>query len=115
VPADDPSITIEPTPNGVRVVGELDLATAPALAAALDPLPAGGGDVEIDLAGVAFVDSSALSVLVGVHHRADAQGRRVRIVHPTPPVRRLLEITSLTALFGLETTQRDGTDGAAAS
>jgi anti-anti-sigma factor len=115
VPEPDPAITIVPTPSGVRVIGELDLATAPALAAALDPLPGEHGDVELDLAGVEFVDSSALSVLVGVQHRADAAGRRVRIVHPTPPVRRLLEITALSAMFGVDVADPGGTDGAAAS
>ena len=99
---EDQTISITVTETGLRVVGELDVSTAPVLAAALDPLPAGNGDVVLDLGGVEFIDSSALSVLVRVHQAADATDRRVRITHPTVAVRRLLELTALDAMFGLD-------------
>ena len=97
----DTAIHITQIGAGLRVVGELDVATAPVLAAALDPLPAGSGDVVLDLCGVDFIDSSALGVLVRVQRVAAAGGRRVRITNPTVAVQRLLELTALDAMFGL--------------
>jgi anti-anti-sigma factor len=46
------------------VHGELDLATAPQLTAAIDAAQAAGGQrVLVDLAGVSFLDSSGISAL----------------------------------------------------
>jgi anti-sigma B factor antagonist len=51
----------------VVVAGEVDIATAPALRAAIDAVVAdGASQVVVDLAGVRFMDSSGLNVLVGV-------------------------------------------------
>ncbi|HEX6756517.1 MAG TPA: STAS domain-containing protein [Mycobacteriales bacterium] len=58
----------------VSVVGEVDVATAPLLRAVLDGLrTARPRRVEVDLSGVAFLDSQGLTVLVAARRRLAAE------------------------------------------
>lgn len=93
----DSSARLEVTPSepGLVLVGEIDAHTAPVLLAHLDPLPAGNGDVVLDIAGVDFMDSSALRVLIEAHDRAGAAGRRLVLRSPSAAVRRLFEVSGL--------------------
>lgn len=79
----------------VTVVGDIDAHTCPTLASGLEPLP-GDGDVHLDLAGVGFVDSSGLRVIIATHQHAESAGRRLLIEHPSRSVERILEISGLT-------------------
>lgn len=74
--------------------GEIDAHSAELLQARFDPLPP-GGDVELDMHDVAFMDSSGLRVLVDVHRRAEQSGRRLCICNPARAVRRVIEISGL--------------------
>lgn len=84
--------------GGVRLVlnGELDLATTPTLVQQLrraertDP-----STLEIDLAGVTFVDVAGLTAMLAASRRANRVGRRLCISRARPPVRRLFELTAL--------------------
>ena len=86
-------IEISATPTGWEVRGEIDAHTAPTLAAAMMQLPA--GVVTVDVAGVSFMDSSGLRVLLDVATRAREGGGDLVIVHPTPGIARLVEISGL--------------------
>jgi anti-sigma B factor antagonist len=88
-------LDITRTDAGLVLVGEIDAHTAPDLAAHLDPLPAGDGDAVLDVAGIEFIDSSGLRVLIEAHQRAVAAGRRLVIQRPSASVRRLFEISGL--------------------
>lgn len=87
-----------PSPGTIRVVvaGEVDLATAQALHDALhDALSAGSPEVlDIDLAGLTFIDCTGLGVLIEAKRVAAGRGCRVRLANPRPVVRRLLEMSS---------------------
>jgi anti-sigma B factor antagonist len=48
---------------GLRLVGELDMATVAELRAALHELPRDGGGLVLDLSGLSFMDASGLHVL----------------------------------------------------
>jgi anti-anti-sigma factor len=88
----------------VHVVGEVELATAGRLAAALDhELVSGAIDILLDLHDVTFIDCSGVSVLVDTTHRAVERGVRLRIV-PGPALHRLSEILGLAGELDL----RDG-------
>lgn len=78
----------------VHVTGELDYATAPALAAALEPLVASGGVIGVDMAGLAFVDVTGLAVL---REAAASLGGRGQIVvyDPPPATKWLIELSGL--------------------
>ena len=93
-----------PTPGvGVLTVsGELDISTAGALQHALEGLlDAGTERVEVDLSGVVFMDSSALSALVGAHERAGRHDQRLALVRPSPACAKVLGITGLDRVFDL--------------
>jgi anti-anti-sigma factor len=86
----------------LTVSGEIDLATAPSLAAALDEIEAASGrSVHLDLAEVTFLDSSGISVLVNCRRRLEDAGGGLVLHRATPTVRRVLEISGLGAVFEL--------------
>jgi anti-sigma B factor antagonist len=83
----------------VVVTGELDLATAPKLRAALADL---SGAVRLDLGAVTFLDSSAISVLVEAHQRLAESGNGGLVLHSLAgQTRRVLEIAGLEDFFEL--------------
>jgi anti-anti-sigma factor len=77
------------------VSGDMDLATTPVLLKAAAKLT--GRPIELDLAGVAFIDSTGLHLLLDLRK---TQGR-LRLVGSSPAVDRVLEITGTREfLFG---------------
>ncbi len=91
----DPSARLEisATSTGWEVRGEIDAHTAPILAVAMKELPA--GVVTVDVGGVSFMDSSGLRVLLEAATRAREGDGDLVIVHPTPGITRLVEISGL--------------------
>ena len=75
--------------------GEIDQATAPLFADALADAVPGRHRVEVDLAGVTFMDSSGINALV--QHRRP--GCDLVVTHVPPHIRRVLDITGLTPLL----------------
>ncbi|MDH2412684.1 STAS domain-containing protein [Nocardioides sp. CER19] len=62
-------------------------------------LDAGTTAIEIDLAGVTFIDSSGLGALVRLQKSATAGGQQLRLANVPRPVTRILDLTGLTELF----------------
>jgi anti-sigma B factor antagonist len=82
------------------VTGELDLATAPRLEQALEPVDAAQRLV-LDLAGCTFVDSSAIRVLAARAQAASQAGGGVAVVVTESGVRRALEIAAIDTVLDL--------------
>jgi anti-anti-sigma factor len=59
-------------------------------------------DFVIDLAGVEFLDSAGVSLLVGLFKHARLRGGRARFCGLTPGVRSVLEILQLDRIFELQ-------------
>lgn len=80
----------------LRVAGELDLANAHELdqRLALEDCP-----MLLDLRDVSFMDGSALRVLLRHRDRCAEQGKELRLVAVSRPVRRVLELTDLRDLL----------------
>ena len=77
----------------LTVTGEVDLAVAPDLEAAIEcALGEGSEEVWVDLTPTTFMDSSGVHVLVKAHRRLDELNRRFAVICPAGPVRRLFEI-----------------------
>jgi len=94
----------------VRVVGELDLATAPqARTAVVRALASGGPDLELDLTAVDFVDSLGLGVVVSALKRVRSRGGHLVVVAAADRVRKPFELTGLDALVDLRQPSVDGT------
>ncbi|MGE0027231.1 MAG: STAS domain-containing protein [Thermoleophilia bacterium] len=85
------------------VSGDLEHASAEALARRLGALAEGTvGDVVLDVAGVEFIDSVGLEVLIRVHRGLRDDGRRLVLRDPAEPVARLLELTLLDRTLVIE-------------
>ncbi len=106
-PVEDPIRLLETswtTSDGrrsLRVSGELDIATAPVLAAALDGEVRPGSRLRLDVDDLVFVDAAGLRVLVGVRRTAGLTGKVV-LGHPTPIVQRVIALTGLDCVDGFE-------------
>lgn len=78
------------------VVGDLDVASAPALREELlGLLRPGASRLIIDLSGAGFADASGAAVLVGTARRAGLLGGWLRLVSPPPGLVRVLSVTGL--------------------
>lgn len=104
-PARPFSVRPEPAGYGLRVTvtGELDIATAPQLRAAVAERPPPGGLVVVDLSPVTFMDSTGLGVILRLHAALTAEGSRLAVVCPDGPARLLFQVTGLEGelpLFG---------------
>jgi len=78
----------------LSVAGDVDLAVAPDLRAAINQaLALDAGTLTIDLARVTFLDSSGIAALIHGRITADVIGTRFQIRNLPPIVRRVLEIT----------------------
>jgi anti-sigma B factor antagonist len=87
----------------VTVGGDLEFGTAASLRSALIDLAHQGCDpLVVDLAGLDFIDSTGLSLLVQAKQRIESQGHRFVLRNPTERVRRVLEISGLAELFTIE-------------
>jgi anti-sigma B factor antagonist len=79
--------------EGVRLVlsGELDLAGIDRLLSAGENVPE-GGTLTLDLAGLSFMDSSGLKVLMNLDRRSTREGWSLAIESPRGQVMRLLRL-----------------------
>jgi stage II sporulation protein AA (anti-sigma F factor antagonist) len=90
-------------PATLVVAGELDVASGPALEHEVARVLDGqGGDFRLDLSALTFMDSTGARALVRVHRRIESIGRRLVLVSPTPPVRRVIELLGLDELIDVQ-------------
>jgi anti-anti-sigma factor len=77
------------------VRGDLDMDASFRFESELDRRLAGAGvdHLDLDLAGVEFIDSAGLGALLSTRERAEVRRIGFTISRPSPPVRRLLELT----------------------
>jgi anti-sigma B factor antagonist len=92
----------------VSAQGELDAFTAPSLSDALSEAATEGDDrVVIDLSRVAFMDSTALGLVVKAVNEIGDRGGDVRLVLPQRSARRIFEITTLDRFLPVELSRAD--------
>jgi anti-sigma B factor antagonist len=77
----------------VAVAGELDVASAPALADTLRRIDFGCEVVTLDLRALTFLDVAGLHSLLATRRWARATGRRLQILGPVGEVARVLDLT----------------------
>jgi anti-sigma B factor antagonist len=86
--------------NSVVLTGELDMASSPDLTNALETvIEKGSTEVVIDFAGLSFIDSSGLAVLVRAQNTLTEQGRHLSVRSPGRHARRVFEIAGLEAFL----------------
>ena len=86
--------------------GELDMAATSEMSAIFAIAAAGPqGAVVLDLTKVDFIDSSALGTILRAAEQLAEAGKRLHVVVPDGPVRRLLEITGTAQRFSMHATR----------
>ncbi|WP_323792035.1 STAS domain-containing protein [Nocardioides sp.] len=96
------------TPGHARVIvrGEFDLAVAiPLRTTFRDLMVEGPIDMDVNLAEVTFIDSTALGVLLGGQRQARVFRGAFRLEDPSAPVLRLLSLTALDRVFEVSTSE----------
>jgi anti-sigma B factor antagonist len=89
-----------PAEATLKLVGELDLVTAPALRDELTRHNARGLRIVLDLSGIEFLDSTGLVLLMESAREPSPDGWSVALQrNVSPAVARLLEITKTEQLF----------------
>lgn len=90
-------LSIEPAPGEVvRLVGRLDAAQAPAAQRALDALT---GVVTLDCAGLDYVSSAGLSVLLRTQKRLSTARGRLRLARLRPHIHDIFVYSGFDQLF----------------
>ena len=90
--------SVAPAADGgsvVTVFGELDISTAAELKPVLQEALDAGGDVELDLRGCGFVDSSGIAVLAWAAWQLKDSERRLVLRGAQPRIRSIFELTGL--------------------
>jgi len=88
-------------PRGFRLVGELDASNVGVLQDALSREVEKGGDLTLDLAGLAFMDSSGIQALIKAAQGLSGQGRLI-LLSPGDLVRRILSLIPMDKLDNVE-------------
>jgi anti-sigma B factor antagonist len=91
-------LTTQPIDDGVAVVlaGELDISVTHRVERELERIEAGRPTtLVLDLAGLEFIDSSGMRVVMRADQRARRDGRRLAVVAGDGTARRLLRILGL--------------------
>jgi anti-sigma B factor antagonist len=98
----------------ISVSGEIDVYTAPSLRERLNELVAAGHyDLIVDMAGVEFLDSTGLGVLVGGLKRVRSHDGTLRLVCAQEKILKVFRITGLTKVFPIHATLDEALSGAA--
>lgn len=105
------------TDDGIAVItvaGELDLYTAPRLKESLlAAIEADRLKIVINMAGVHFIDSSALGVLIGGVKRLKPRDGRLALVSIDDNVNWIFQITGLNSVFDIYKTREEALAGMA--
>jgi anti-anti-sigma factor len=105
--ADDPfSVSVSADEDGdalVGVVGEVDMATADQLwAAVTEAMTTWTGDVVVDLSGVTFLDSQGIRALIRAHKDCGIDAARLSLRSPSRHVREVFEVTGIDRILQIE-------------
>ena len=85
----------------IAVRGEVDLHTAPKVQSAIERAADANGIVVLDMGGVAFMDSTALSALMRAKDILQAQGISLRLASPSSAVERIFSVTGFKDYFDI--------------
>jgi anti-sigma B factor antagonist len=96
------SLTIKRTAGArsvtLQLQGDLDLATAPQLTAALDSIPASYGRLVLDLSKLGFIDSTGIRALVRGKQELTEHGVKVDLFDVPRQAAKVLQLLGLDGL-----------------
>lgn len=83
----------------VELSGDVDIAMKDELREKLEQAAEKSNEVDIDLSRVEYADSTALGLIIVLRNSLHAKGGRVRLLRPTPRMRKLLNYAGLDQAF----------------
>ncbi len=88
----------------VAVSGRVDTVTAPEFEKQTACVTAEGetGDITIDCKDMDYISSAGLRSFISMLKRAKAQGRELRVVNLSGPIRQIFDMTGFTSLFKID-------------
>src|SRR3954452_19684878 len=105
---DEPTFSVEQTSSEdgqvtLVVHGEVDTYTSARLRDAISAAIDGGAtEVVVDVAGMDFIDSTGLGVLVGALKKLQERDGKLTLRSPSPATLQVLGIVGLTSHFGID-------------
>ena len=96
----------------IKLIGELDMATAPQLTEAFEVLPTGPYHLVVDVSELSFIDSTGIKAMLDGKAFLEVQGLTMEVTRPTNRVRKVLD---LLAVPGFLVINPDGKGGVKAS
>lgn len=93
----------------IKVTGELDLVTAEEFRRTID-LELERRQIKnllINLAGVSFIDSSGLGVILGRYKKVSASGGRMWLVGARPPVLKILQLSGFPKIIAIYASEKE--------
>ena len=112
------TVAVDRDAEGVDLVtlhGELDFASGGPLSSAFADLTGGWRRVVVDLAGLEFVDSSGVKMLVAAARAVEDAGGTFAVAGPTATVRRVFDILHLADVLTVVETRQAALDEIARS
>ena len=87
----------------ITLKGRLDTVNAVKFQQEIDALSLDdGAAVAVDCAALEYISSSGLRAFISLLKKAQKKGGRVQLLHLTPNVREVFDMTAFSQLFGLE-------------
>ena len=83
----------------VAPVGEIDMSNAAMLRAALEDAQGTAGRIELYLAGVSFIDSTGLRLMLEADAAARSNGHSLEFLSPSKAVLRIFEVAGFSRLL----------------
>ncbi|WP_165874288.1 STAS domain-containing protein [Rubrobacter taiwanensis] len=90
--------------------GEVDLQTAPEMQACIEEAFEASPVVILDMSGIEFMDSTALSVLIRARSQLGS-GLSLRLAAPSKAARRILEVTGAADYFDIYPSREEAAKG----
>lgn len=86
----------------LHVSGEVDVANADELTAALnEAFDANPKSIEVDVAGMPYIDSTGIGVLMAASKRAGESDVKLKVSHPQPTVLRVFTLLGVVSEFDM--------------
>jgi len=100
---EDPRIEVSARGSALvlRIAGELDAASRPAIEPTLIAAIASAPRVIFDLAAVSFCDSTGIAMFITVHEKATADDKPLSMRNVPARLHRLFEITGVDKIFDI--------------
>ena len=98
-------MTTSREPFTIALYGDVDLVRkAELLELTSEFRRSGARDLDVDLGGVEFMDSTGIGALFRLRRLTDERGGSMRLLAPQRPVRRALDVAGLSELVTIEST-----------